>query len=475
MEGDVVTPGRRERVRRIVAEAADCDPLVREALLSDRCGGDDALRAEVLRLLRDDTVSSREDSLASRTDADIPLLDETRAGGLEAVPAAAGPLPEIPGYEIVAELGRGGMGVVYKAVQLQLNRTCALKLISAGGLAGGEAMARFLAEAKTIARLRHPNVVQVYHYGQHDGQPFLEMEFAEGGTLARRLTGTPWPAVRAAWLIDAVARAVDEAHGQRVVHRDLKPANILLTANGSPKVADFGLAKSLEAGVDLTIAGVILGTPYYMAPEQAEGASRAVGMATDVYALGAILYELLTGRPPFRGKTLLEVLERIKTARPVRPRRLAPGIPRDIEAICLKCLSKSPAQRYDSAGELAEDVRRFINGEPTMARLTDGGEWAGRRPVPPTLVGVIAVVVALAGLAFALYRRSDREAVAPVPPGVPYTVRAGDHPFAIAEKMLGDGNRWREIRKADGSALEESDARRLLPGQVLYVPPRVPR
>src|SRR5262249_51244237 len=157
-------------------------------------------------------------------------LDETRAGGPEAVSAAAGPFPEIPGYEIVAELGRGGMGVVYKAVHLQLNRTCALKLISAGGLAGGEAVAPFLAEAKAIARLRPPTVVQIYHFGKPDGQRFFEMEFVGGGPLARRLPGAPWPAVRAARLIETVARAVDEAHGQRVVHRDLKPANILLTA-----------------------------------------------------------------------------------------------------------------------------------------------------------------------------------------------------------------------------------------------------
>ncbi len=412
---------------------------------------------------------------------DSRVVEETLAGvaGLAAtIPAPVGASgtfddPKVPGYEILAELGRGGMGVVYRARQLQLGRVCALKTVSA---VGGEAAHRFLAEAKAIATVRHPNVVQIYHSGQHEGGLFFEMEYVEGGSLAQRLTGAPWTPSRAARLIDAVARAVDEVHHHRIVHRDLKPANILLTAEGTPKVADFGLAKSLEPGANVTMAGVILGTPSYMAPEQAQGMAKAVGVATDVYALGAILYELLTGETPFRGTTKLEVIEKIKVAEPTPPSRLAPGISPDLEAVCLKCLRKAPAERYDSAVDLAEDLRRVINGEPTLARPSAASAKAEpRRSLLVPILATAGLVLSLACLALVLSSRRDRDKDENSKPGpgalgVPYVIQAGEYPMSIAARLLGDGKRWKEIRKEDGQFLTDEDARTLLPGQTVYLP-----
>lgn len=236
--------------------------------------------------------------------------------------------PCIPGYAIESILGRGGMGIVYKAQEVKLNRHVALKMILAGEHAGHEASIRFLAEAETVAKLRHPHIVQVYSFGDHDGRPYLELEYLEGGSLSQRLDGTPWSPERAATLIETLARAIDEAHRRGVVHRDLKPGNILLTADEIPKISDFGLAKCLGAHPDLTQSGAILGSPNYMAPEQAEGKTRDIGPAADIYSLGAILYRLLTGRQPFRGATVYATLHQVKTAEPVPPSRMVPGVPR---------------------------------------------------------------------------------------------------------------------------------------------------
>ena len=273
------------------------------------------------------------------------------------------------------------MGVVYKARQVRLNRPVALKMILAGAHAGAEAAARFLAEAEAVAKLQHPNIVQIFHIGEHDGLPYFEMEYVGGGSLADRLDGTPRPPREAARLVETLAGAMAEAHRLGIVHRDLKPANILLTPEGAPKVADFGLAKLLNVESGLTRTDSILGSPSYMAPEQAEGKTKEVGPAADVYALGAILYELLTGRPPFRGATVLETLEQVKTAEPVPPSRLVPGLPRDVETIALKCLQKDPGRRYESAAALAEDLRRFLAGEPIVARPV-GSAGAGLAVVP---------------------------------------------------------------------------------------------
>jgi eukaryotic-like serine/threonine-protein kinase len=331
-------------------------------------------------------------------------IDQSLAPGPAAGPAISvtvpDPVPRAPivvGYEILGELGRGGMGVVYQARQVRLNRPCALKMILAGAHATPEAAARFLAEAKAIARLQHVHIVQIYHIGEADGLPFLELEYLSGGSLDRQLDGTPWPAKRAAHLGEQLARGSAEAHRLGIVHRDLKPANVLLTADGTPKITDFGLAKTLGTESGLTQSELIMGSPSYMGPEQASGQARQAGPAADIYAVGAILYELLTGRPPFRGTTTLETLEQVKGAEPVSPSQLVPGLPRDVETICLTCLQKEPGKRYGSAAALAEDLRRFQAGEPIRARRIGGAErswrWCRRNPLVAGLVAGIALTM----------------------------------------------------------------------------------
>jgi serine/threonine-protein kinase len=277
-------------------------------------------------------------------------------------------LPRIPGYEVEALLGRGGMGVVYRARHLRLNRPVALKMLLAGVYAGPDVQARFQREAEAVASLRHANIVQVHDVGDHEGRPYFTMEFVEGGSLAQALAGTPQPARQAAALLDTLAQAVQVAHQGGIVHRDLKPANILLTADGTPKITDFGLARRLENGAGLSQSGATLGTPSYMAPEQARGQRHAIGPAVDVYALGAVLYELLTGRPPFRGETPTETVLQVISQEPVPPSRLNAKVPHDLETICLKCLEKDPQRRYATAAALAEDLERFGQGKPIAAR-----------------------------------------------------------------------------------------------------------
>src|SRR5581483_7301280 len=321
------------------------------------------------------------------------------------------PPARVAGYEILGELGRGGTGVVYRAQHLALGRLVALKMILVGAHAGTRELDRFRREAEAVARLAHPNVVQIYEVGEHGGLPFLALEFVDGGPLAQRLQGTPLSAKEAAQLVQTLARAMDYAHRHGVVHRDLKPGNVLLASGATeagrdavplsahvPKIADFGLAKQLGTESIQTQTGVVVGTPSYMAPEQAR-ADKDIGPAADVYALGAILYELLTGRPPFRAATPLDTVMQVLHEEPVPPRRLQPRVPADLETVCLKCLAKDPRQRYASALELAEDLRRFQAGEPIRARrvgpLGQGWRWVRRNPVPAGLVA--ALVLALVG------------------------------------------------------------------------------
>jgi serine/threonine protein kinase/tetratricopeptide (TPR) repeat protein len=363
------------------------------------------------------------------------LADSTLRRG---TPSAGAPdreaPPDVPGYEILGELGRGGVGVVYRARHRVLGRLVALKMLRADGPDAAEELARLRLEAETLAGLRHPNFVQIYEVGACAGRPFLALEYVDGGTLAQHLAGQPHPPVAAAELVETLARAVHAAHQAGVVHRDLKPANILLhndegrmtnderspnaeartpkerdpgpsalgfrhsfiighSSFGIPKIADFGLAKRLDGEKSLTRTGAVLGTPGYMAPEQAQGRKNAIGPATDVYALGAILYQALTGLPPFVGAEVVDVLMQVVHQDPVSVRRLQPKVPADLETVCLKCLAKEPGRRYPTALALADDLRRFRDGKPIQARpasaLERSWRWGRRNP------GVAGLTLAL--------------------------------------------------------------------------------
>ena len=328
-------------------------------------------------------------------------------------------LPRIPGYDAEALLGRGGMGVVYKARHRSLNRPVALKMLIAGAYAGPSERARFQREAEAVASLRHANIVAVYDLGDHEGCPYFTMELLEGGSLAQALSGTPQPARQAAALLITLAEAVHVAHQAGIVHRDLKPANILLTAEGTPKVADFGLARHFEGEAALTLSGTRMGTPSYMAPEQVVGKAGMIGPAADIYALGAVLYEMLTGRPPFRGETAAETERQLIHEEPVSPSRLNTKVPRNLETICLKCLSKEPQRRYASAAALADDLRRFRDGRPITARPVARPErllrWLRRNPTATALIVTAAVLLGLASAAglrewgLAMRRRAEME------------------------------------------------------------------
>ena len=329
-------------------------------------------------------------------------------------PQAGGLPPTVPGYEIEGELGRGGMGVVYKARHLALKRPVALKMIRAGAHAGPEERARFNAEAEAVARLQHPHIVQVYEVGEHHGHPYLALELVEGGSLAQRLRGRTLSPREAARLGETVARAMQLAHSRNVVHRDLKPANVLLTPDGMPKVTDFGLARQLDRDSGQTQAGAVMGTPSYMAPEQAWGRTGAAGPAADVYALGAILFECLTSRPPFQGATVPDTLELVRTQEPVRPRQLNPRLPADLETVVLKCLRKEPEGRYASAEALANDLRRWQSGEPIQARPVRPAErlvkWVRRNPLVAALLALVAVTLAGGGVGiYVKYRDAEAQ------------------------------------------------------------------
>jgi WD40 repeat protein/tRNA A-37 threonylcarbamoyl transferase component Bud32 len=320
---------------------------------------------------------------------------------------SAGRLPAVPGYEVMGVLGAGGMGVVYKARHIGLNRLVALKMIRPEVVASPQHRARFQTEAKAVACLQHPNIVQIHEVGEHAGRPFLSLELMAGGSLGQRLDGTPLPARQAAEMVQALAQAVHHAHQHGIIHRDLKPANVLLAGDPgtplgecTPKITDFGLAKKRDDPAGQTLESAILGTPSYMAPEQAAGRVREVSPRMDVYALGAILYECLTGRPPFKGTTVDETLEQVRAQEPVPVRRLRPKVPRDLETICLRCLRKDPRRRYPGARKLADDLRRFLKGEPIRARPSSAAErvvkWARRKPAVAALTLALVVLASVA-------------------------------------------------------------------------------
>src|SRR5262245_5936251 len=295
---------------------------------------------------------------------DAPTL--TYAGAPPKPRGVPGRVATIPGYQIESELGRGGMGVVYLARELSLNRLVALKVLLAGTHAGSRDLARFNAEAEAAAAVRHSNVVEVYAVGQHAGLPYIALELVAGGSLDDRLTSGPLAPAEAARVVLGIARGVQAAHDRGVVHRDLKPSNVLFGPDDRPKVADFGLAKLGDTGI--TTTGAVMGTPAYMAPEQARGDTKAAGPPVDVWALGAILYECLTGRPPFLGESAPETLRLVCEADPSPLRRGKVRVPKDLETIAGKCLEKDPTRRYASAGAVADDLARYLAGESVVAR-----------------------------------------------------------------------------------------------------------
>lgn len=326
-------------------------------------------------------------------------------------------LPQVPGYEVDKVLGHGGMGIVFQARHVRLNRLVALKMALVGTFAGTRERDRFQREAEAVARLRHPNVVQIYDVGDCGNRPYFTMELVDAGSLAQKLAGTPLPAQEAARLTAILAGAVQAAHSCGIVHRDLKPANVLLAGDGTPKISDFGLARCVDENAGLTQTGVAMGTPSYMAPEQARGQIEAIGPAADVYALGALLYEMLTGRPPFRGATGAETVQQVIEQDPVPPSRLNAKVPRDLQTVCLKCLQKDPHARYPSAVALEEDLNRFLRGEAVSARPEGWMGWMlrriRRRPKQAAVLA-ISVVLSLFAIGAGGWLLSERASVARV-------------------------------------------------------------
>ncbi len=358
-------------------------------------------------------------SLRPAFDSEMPTLTDSTAGISHELGTMSQPdlRLRIGNYQILQELGRGGMGVVYKARQANLSRIVALKMILAGEHAGLRERARLRNEAQAAAQLLHPNVVQIYEVGEHEGLPFLAMEFVASGNLTRTLRAMPQAFRWSARLTETLAWAIHEAHRRGIVHRDLNPSNILITLDGTPKISDFGLAKFLVDDKGLSLNGVILGTPSYMAPEQVSGNGTTIGPGTDIYALGAILYEMLTGAAPFRGFTPMETLCQVLEAELVPPSRLRHGVPEDLETICLKCLERDSDRRYSSAEELAEDLRRYQENQPIRARRTprlrQALQWTRRQPQAARLLGLCFLLLfALLGvvIAYSLYVTEQKKA-----------------------------------------------------------------
>jgi WD40 repeat protein len=417
-------------VKTIFIGALDREPGDdRAAYLDAACAGDVELRGRVDALLsaheqasevlgpsRDATVEA---PTRAETAALVPDSGPTAILAADTLADAGGPNGDglargafvryFGDYEIQAELGRGGMGVVYQAKQVSLNRPVALKMLQAGLLAGEDDLRRFQNEAEAVALLDHPGIVPVYEVGEHEGRRYLSMKLVRGGNLAERLDAYKDDPRGAATLVAGAAEAVHHAHMRGILHRDLKPANILVDVQGHPHVTDFGLAKRMRGEIELTLSGTILGTPGYMSPEQAAGRRGTITTATDVYGLGSVLYALLTGRAPFTGESVVDTLQKVREQPPEPPRRSNAKLPRDLEVICLKCLEKDPRRRYSSALALADDLRAWLDSRPIAARpvgaLTRVALWSRRRPAIAGLSAAI-VLVALAGLAFGVFQWS---------------------------------------------------------------------
>ena len=380
-------PAREERLAALVEALSEAPGVTAQAELERLARAHPDLAAELREVFAAmsvaDAVAEQSTIMASAGSAAVPAV-EVRGPGVDAtagvgfVPGAV-PLPATFGdYELVEEIGRGGMGIVYRAVQRSLGRTVAVKMLLRRDLATPADLARFRSEAEAAARLDHAGIVSIFEVGEHDGHPFYSMQFVEGTTLAKRLAAGPLPPREAAALLAKVADAVQAAHDRGVLHRDLKPSNILIDAAGEPKVSDFGLAKRLEDEMSFTHTGAILGTPCYMSPEQAAGSRGDVGPTSDVWSLGAILYQMLTGRPPFRAATAMDTLLAVLESDPPLPRSIDATVDRDLELVALKSLQKPQDLRYPSAAALAADLRAYLAGEPVAARRGGMGEVFAR-------------------------------------------------------------------------------------------------
>ena len=324
-------------------------------------------------------------------------------------PATGALLPYFGDYELLEKISQGGMGIVYKARQVKLNRIVAVKMILGGQLASETDIQRFLTEAEAAANLQHPNIVSIHEVGEHEGRHYFSMDYVEGKNVADFIKDNSLSAARAARLIKTIAEAIHFAHQRGTLHRDLKPQNVLIDAEGQPRITDFGLAKLTRTDSSLTREGVVMGSPSYMPPEQAAGKNDLVGPASDVYSIGAMLYHLLTGRAPFMAETPLATLRKVMEEEPTAPSKLNPKMPSDLETICLKCLEKQPLRRYHSARELAEEIDRFLNHEPILARPAGAGRktWAWLRQHPWSLTGLAAMwVMTLMALAYGLWKRT---------------------------------------------------------------------
>src|SRR5882724_11260030 len=342
---------------------------------------------------------------------------EASAGAVKVSHPSGTKLRYFGDYELLEEIARGGMGVVYKARQLSLNRIVAVKMILSGKLASTADVARFRAEAEAAANLRHPNIVAIHEVGEQDGQHYFSMDYVEGKSLAELVAGHPLPSDgrgikdegwfrRVAGWVKTIAEAIHYAHGQGTLHRDLKPSNVLIDSSDHPHITDFGLAKRVKHDSDLTVSGQILGTPNFMSPEQAAGKRGGAGPQSDVYSLGAMLYFLLTGKPPHAGETVHETVAKVISSEPATPRSLNRNVPRDLETICLKCLEKEPRRRYATAREFADEIGRFLHSLPILARpasrVEKASRWCRRNPVVATLA--FSLAISLAALLIVLAR-----------------------------------------------------------------------